>query len=69
MGCLFYEEGYALADKQRYKSLVSAFDIVDVFAVSSLSPDMYEEYERIKASLINTYGGGVGNGPDEFLFI
>lgn len=68
MGCLFFDESFAKASYQRHKALVSAFEIIDVFAVPSLSPDMFEEYERVRSFLMNVYDFDA-NGPDEFLFI
>jgi hypothetical protein len=49
------KEQLKFAKKQRLISLKMAFKIIDCFAIPSLSPDSFTNYESIKKELIKNY--------------
>lgn len=49
------DERLKLAEVQRFESLKNALNTVDQFATPSCNPEQYEEFDKLKAYLIEMY--------------
>lgn len=47
------------AKKQRFESLKNAFATIDQFVTPSVYPEMGEEYDKLKAHLLEVYSKGI----------